>query len=80
MKTTVTIDSSAGTFTHDKGEWVGTFPLADLPKWLAFYHDQRVRYPAHARTYEPNVRVLDEATRQLGVFQVLPEPYPAFWR
>lgn len=66
MKDTVTIDSTAGTFTHQKAAWSGTFPLSDLPKWLAFYRQMQERYPVHARTYEPDVRALADAQRQLN--------------
>ncbi|WP_337097125.1 hypothetical protein [Mesorhizobium argentiipisi] len=43
MKATATCDSKAGTFTLVKGIWRGTFPIADLPKWLKFYNDAVVR-------------------------------------
>jgi hypothetical protein len=59
MQTTATIDSEAGTFTLKKGVWSGTFPLADLPKWLAFYRDQQQRFPAHAETYADDVKALE---------------------
>lgn len=65
MKATINIDSDAGTYTHQKGTWSGTFPLADMPKWLAFYREQQARYPAHAQSYEQDVRSLADAARQL---------------
>lgn len=67
MKATITIDSTTGTFTHSRRDWSGTFPLSDLPKWLAFYRDQQQRYPAYAHTYEPDAVALAEALRQLKV-------------
>jgi hypothetical protein len=45
---------------------LGTFPLADLEKWLAFYREQQARYPAHAITYEPDSVVLAEEVRTVG--------------
>jgi hypothetical protein len=36
MRTTATYDSAAGTFTLVRDKWQGTFPIGDLPKWLAF--------------------------------------------
>jgi hypothetical protein len=66
MKAIITIDSDAGTFTHSRRDWLGTFPLADLEKWLAFYREQQARYPAHAITYEPDSVVLAEEVRTVG--------------
>lgn len=36
-QTQATYDSASGTFTTAKGIWSGTFPIADLPKWLELY-------------------------------------------
>lgn len=58
MKATITIDSDAGTFTMTKGVWSGTFPVSDIPKWLAFYRRQQERFPAYAAVYASDVRVL----------------------
>jgi hypothetical protein len=65
MKSHVTHDSAAGTFTLTKGIWAGTFPISDIPKWLTFYRDQRERYPAHAANYDDDVRALQELAAQL---------------
>jgi hypothetical protein len=59
METRATYDSAAGTFTLEKGIWQGTFPLADLPQWLAFSRQQTERYPAHAAQYAPDVEALE---------------------
>ena len=66
MKATVTHDSAAGTFTLEKGIWQGTFPIADLPKWLNFYRGQMERYPAHGPNYAPDVEALEALARQIG--------------
>jgi hypothetical protein len=65
MRTSATYDSGTGTFTLTKGVWSGTFPIADLPKWLAFYRDQRERFPAHATSYDDDIRALEELVQQL---------------
>ena len=63
MRATATYDSGAGTF---KGIWRGTFPIADLPKWLSFYRRQMERYPAHADNYAPDLEALEVLARQIG--------------
>lgn len=65
MQTIATYDSAASTFTLTKGIWSGTFPIDDLPGWLAFYRDQRGRFPAHAANYDEDVRALEELAAQL---------------
>ncbi len=66
MKATITIDSASGTYTHTKGAWTGTFPIADLGRWLAFYRSQQERYPFHAAAYEPDVRALADAAAEIA--------------
>jgi hypothetical protein len=66
MKTTATYDSAAGTFTLEKGIWRGTFPIADLQKWLAFYRQQKERYPAQARSYAEDVKALEALAEQIS--------------
>ncbi|TPI10354.1 hypothetical protein FJW06_23500 [Mesorhizobium sp. B4-1-3] len=65
MKTIATYDSAAGTFTLEKGVWRGTFPVADLPKWLNFYRQQMERYPAHAGNYAHDVEALEALAAEL---------------
>lgn len=64
MQTTATYDSEVGTFTLSKGPWSGTFPISDLPKWLAFYRRQRELFPAHAASYDDDVMALEELLKQ----------------
>jgi hypothetical protein len=66
MKTIATYDSRAGTFTLQKDIWRGTFPIADLPKWLDFYREQQRRYPAHAAAYAPDVQALEALAANLA--------------
>jgi len=66
METTATYDSKADTFTLEKGIWQGTFPIADLAKWLNFYRQQMERYPAHAANYAPDVEALEGLAKQIG--------------
>ena len=65
MQTTATYDSGTGTFTIVKDKWRGTFPIADLPKWLDFYRHQRERYPAHATSYDSDVKALEALVADL---------------
>jgi hypothetical protein len=65
MKTLATYDLVAGTFTLSKDKWQGTFPIADLPKWLAFYRQQQERYPAHSASYASDVEALEALVAQL---------------
>ncbi|CAN7314584.1 hypothetical protein [Mesorhizobium caraganae] len=48
-----------------KDKWRGTFPIADLPKWLDFYRHQRERYPAHAASYDSDVKALEALVADL---------------
>ena len=65
MQTTATCDSGTGTFTIVKDKWRGTFPIADLPTWLDFYRHQRERYPAHAASYDSDVKALEALVADL---------------
>ena len=66
MKTIATYDSATATFTLEKGIWRGTFPIADLQKWLTFYRQQMERYPAQARSYAEDVKALEALAKQIG--------------
>ncbi|MGN6769587.1 MAG: hypothetical protein ACTHJQ_07050 [Rhizobiaceae bacterium] len=60
MATKATYDPATRTFTVSKGVWSGTFPAADLPKWLAFYRRQRELFPNHAAFYDDDVKALEK--------------------
>ena len=66
MATKAIYDSAAGTFTLTKDVWSGTFPIADLPKWLTFFRRQRELFPSHAGSYNDDLNAL-EAVRDLIV-------------
>lgn len=66
MKVTATYDSATGKYTHTNGDWSNTRPIADLPGDIAFYKAQQERYPAHASTYEDDLRALEALARQLA--------------
>ncbi|WP_454589190.1 hypothetical protein [Mesorhizobium sp. ArgA1] len=68
MKTTATYDSAAGTFTLVKDQWRGTFPIADLPGWIAFYRQQQHKYPDHAASYASDVEALEALAANLCEF------------
>lgn len=59
MKATATYDSATGKYTHKKGKWSDIRPIADLPRFLAFYREQQQRYPAYAATYQDHVEALE---------------------
>ncbi len=69
MQAKATYDSAAGTFTIAKDKWQGTFPIADLPKWLAFYQQQQERYPTHAESYASDLKALEALTVELRARQ-----------
>lgn len=66
MKVTATYDSLTGKYTHTNGPWSNTRPIADLPADIAFYKAQQERYPAHASTYEDDVKALEALMREIA--------------
>ncbi len=54
-----TIDTEAGTFTLIAGTWSGTYPLAELDRWRAFYREQRERFPKSGDSYDRTIAALD---------------------
>lgn len=62
MKTT-THDES--TFTLRGREWYGTYPLEDLPKWLAFYRKLKVEYPKSGTSYDATIAALEALEAEL---------------
>lgn len=61
----VTYDSAAGTFTMAKGGWTNTYPISDLPKWLAFYRKQQDLFPRYASFYQDSVDGLERLSAEL---------------
>lgn len=68
-----TLAPEAGTFSLHAGSWSGTYPLAELQKWLAFYRRMRDRKcprtgkpGARAAIYAPTVAALERIARDVG--------------
>ncbi len=61
----ITYDSTAGTFTMAKSGWTNTYPISDLPKWLAFYRKQQELFPRYASFYQDSVDGLEKLTAEL---------------
>lgn len=47
------------TFTMTGGQWSGTYPLDELPKWTAFYRRMRDAHPSGAPYYDAAVKALE---------------------
>ncbi|SUU90811.1 hypothetical protein EDC40_101277 [Aminobacter aminovorans] len=61
----VTYDSAAGTFTMANGAWTNTYPISDLPQWLAFYRNQQELFPRYAASYQGSVDGLEKLAAEL---------------
>lgn len=66
MKCRAMIDSEKRTVTLTKGVWSGSFPIADIPHWLAFYRRQQQLFPSHASSYGHEVKALEELLEQVS--------------
>lgn len=53
------ITHTDATFTMTSKHWSGTYPLDELPKWLAFYRRQRADFPKSGRVYDAAVTGLE---------------------
>lgn len=53
-------------FTMNGSFWSGTYPLDDLPKWLAFYRKQRADFPKARTVYDACVDALEALTLALA--------------
>lgn len=63
----VTASTDGLAFTLAVGDWSGTYPMGDLPRWLRIYRQLRDRKSgAYRRHYEPTVRALEEFARRSG--------------
>lgn len=63
-ETLATIDRKGSTFTIARGAWVSSYPLAHLPKWIAFYRRQAELFPSQS-SYIEDVRALEALRRRL---------------
>jgi hypothetical protein len=66
MECKATIDSEKGTITLTKGVWSGSFPIADIPHWLAFYRRQQQLFPSHASSYGHEVKALEALLEEVS--------------
>lgn len=55
------------TFTITGRHWAGTYPLDQLPKWLAFYRRQREDFPKAGTAYDATIEGLEGLARKLAV-------------
>lgn len=51
------------TFTLTGEIWSATYPLEELPKWLAFYRGRRARFPKAGDAYDATLAALEELAR-----------------
>lgn len=56
---------SESTFTLTGKHWSGTYPLDDLPKWLAFYRRLRENHPKSGTSYDATIEALEGLEREL---------------
>ncbi|MDQ7263986.1 hypothetical protein NM680_19505 [Paracoccus sp. PS-1] len=54
------------TFTLTGKIWSATYPLDELPKWLAFYRSRRARFPKAGDSYDATIAALEELERTLS--------------
>ena len=57
----VTHDES--TFTLTGTIWSATYPLEELPKWLAFYRSRKARFPKAGNSYDATIAALEQLER-----------------
>ncbi|MCV2448443.1 hypothetical protein [Paracoccus sp. DMF] len=55
------------TFTLTGNMWSATYPLDELPKWLAFYRRQKARFPKAGDSYDGTIAALEALAKDLGV-------------
>ncbi|GHC16285.1 MULTISPECIES: hypothetical protein [Gemmobacter] len=53
-------------FTLTRGAWSNSYPLADLPKWLAFYRKQPLDFPKSGDSYAASIAALEALAARLG--------------
>lgn len=54
------------TFTLTGEIWSATYPLDELPKWLAFYRGRKARFPKAGNSYDATIAALEELERRLA--------------
>lgn len=66
MAKTATYDPETQTFTLRGTGWFDTYPIADLPKWLAFYRKMDEDFPKSKGVYLEWVAALEALQKQIG--------------
>ena len=54
------------TFTLQGKFWSGTYPLEDLPKWLAFYRRMRDTHPKAKGAYDGTIKALEALSKEVS--------------
>lgn len=62
MTTTAVLDLNSVSFTMARGAWTNSYPLTELPKWIAFYRRQAELIPDQ-KSYIEDVRALERLQR-----------------
>lgn len=65
MKATLSDDRKS--FTLQRGAWSNTYPVEDLPKWLAFYREQPRLFPKAGETYAASITAIEALAREAGL-------------
>ncbi|UXU73722.1 MULTISPECIES: hypothetical protein [unclassified Paracoccus (in: a-proteobacteria)] len=59
----------ATTFTLTGKVWSATYPLEELPRWLAFYRSRRQRCPRAGSSYDATLAALEALAQELAARQ-----------
>lgn len=54
------------TFTLTGKDWGSSYPLSELADWIAFYKDQRQRFPKSGTNYDATINALTALAEQIG--------------
>ena len=57
------------TFTLHGKFWSGTYPLADLSKWLTFYRRMRDTHPKAKGAYDGTIEALETLLKEVSADQ-----------
>lgn len=57
------VTHNESTFTLTGTIWTATYPLEELPKWLAFYRSRKARFPKAGSSYDATIAALEELER-----------------
>lgn len=60
----VTYDDT--TFTMSGHAWSNTYPIKDLPRWIAFYRHQRDQFPKSGSSYDATIAALETLSAEIS--------------